>query len=145
MSLDPITALLDVGKMAISRIWPDPAKQAEEERKLIKLSQSGDLAKLNAEIQLLLGQMEINKVEAASGSLFKSCWRPFVGWVCGFGLAYASIVEPIMRFIAKLSGSTVVFPVIDTSITMQVLLGMLGLGVMRTREKEKMVNSDSLK
>tara|TARA_R110000782_G_scaffold269587_2_gene367981 strand:+ start:654 stop:1094 length:441 start_codon:yes stop_codon:yes gene_type:complete len=145
MSTDPITALLDIGKMATRRIWPDPVKQAEEERKLIELSQTGDLARLNAEVQLLLGQMEVNKIEASSGSLFIAGWRPFVGWVCGFGLAYASIIEPIMRFIAKLSGYTGAFPLIDTSITMQVLLGMLGLGLMRTREKEKGVHKDSIK
>lgn len=65
--------------------------------------------------------------------------------MCGFGLAYASIIEPLMRFIATLCGYTGDFPVIDTTITMQVLLGMLGLGVMRTKEKKDGTHKDSLK
>lgn len=145
MSLNPIDALLDVGKMAISRIWPDPIKQAEEERKLLEMSQKGDLAEMQGHIQLLLGQMEINKIEAASKSIFVAGWRPFTGWVCATALAYVAIAEPLMRFIAKMNGYDGDFPVIDTTLTMQVLIGMLGLGVMRTNEKQKGVHKDSLK
>tara|TARA_R110000772_G_scaffold39207_5_gene92288 strand:+ start:291 stop:719 length:429 start_codon:yes stop_codon:yes gene_type:complete len=140
MSFDPVSALFDLGKVAIEKIWPDPTKRAQEIRKLKELQQNGDLEELNAQVKLLTSQMDINKIEAASNNLFVAGWRPFVGWVCGFALAYAAILEPIMRFIASVSDYTGVFPVIDTSITMQVLLGMLGLGVMRTREKEKGVN-----
>jgi hypothetical protein len=145
MSFDPLTAALDVGKSLIEKIWPDPVKQSEENRKLEELHQKGNLATLNAEVQLLIGQININIVEAGHKSIFVAGWRPFVGWVCGFGLLYASVVEPIMRFIAKLSDYTGTFPVLDTTITMQVLLGMLGLGLMRTKEKEKGVHKDSLK
>ncbi len=145
MSLDPITALLDVGKMAINRIWPDPAKQAEEERRLIELSQKGDLAAMNAEVQLLLGQIEINKAEANHKSIFVAGWRPFVGWIGGLAFAYASILEPLMRFVATVSGYDGEFPIIDTNMTMQVLLGMLGLGLMRSYEKKNGVHKDSLK
>jgi len=139
MSLDPITALFDVGMSVIKRVWPDPAQQAEEERKLLELKQRGDLSALNAHVKLLTGQLEINKIEAASSSLFVSGWRPFVGWVCGMGLLYASILEPLLRFLLKTNGYTGIFPVIDTTITMQVLMGMLGLSVMRTHEKTKNV------
>ena len=145
MSIDPLTAALDVGKSLIEKIWPDPVKQSEEIRKLEELHQKGDLATLNAEVQLLIGQININIAEAGHKSIFVAGWRPFVGWVCGFGLLYASVVEPIMRFIAKLSDYTGTFPILDTTITMQVLLGMLGLGLMRTKEKEKGVHKDSLK
>ncbi len=145
MSLDPITALLDVGKMAINRIWPDPVKQAEEERRLIELSQKGDLAAMNAEVQLLLGQIEINKAEANHKSIFVAGWRPFVGWVGGLAFAYASILEPLMRFVATVNGYDGEFPIIDTNMTMQVLLGMLGLGLMRSYEKKNGVHKDSLK
>ena len=145
MSFDPLSALFDLGKVAIDKIWPDPIKRAEELRKLEEMKQRGDLAELNAQVQLLTGQLDINKIEAASSNVFVSGWRPFVGWVCGFGLAYAAIIEPLMRFIATMLEYTGTFPIIDTSITMQVLLGMLGLGAMRTREKEKGVHKDSLK
>jgi hypothetical protein len=88
-------------------------------------------------IALQMAQIQTNTEEAKSTNWFVAGWRPFVGWVCGFGLAYVSVIEPVMRFIAKMNGYTGGFPVIDTNLTMQVLLGMLGMGVLRTREKEK--------
>ena len=145
MSFDPLTAALDVGKSLIEKIWPDPVKQSEEIRKLQELHQKGDLAVLNAEVQLLLGQINVNATEASHKSIFVAGWRPFVGWVCGFGLLYASVIEPLMRLIATVNDYTGTFPVLDTTITMQVLLGMLGLGLMRTKEKEKGTHKDSLK
>jgi hypothetical protein len=145
MSLDPLTAALDVGRSLIEKIWPDPAKQSEELRKLEELHQKGDLAVLNAEVQLLLGQINVNAAEANHKSIFVAGWRPFVGWVCGLGLLYASVIEPLMRFIAKVNDYNGTFPVLDTTITMQVLLGILGLAGFRTREKEKGVHKDTLK
>jgi len=65
MSFDPLTAALDVGKSLIEKIWPDPVKQSQEIRKLQELHQRGDLAILNAEVQLLLGQINVNKAEAS--------------------------------------------------------------------------------
>ena len=144
MSIDPITALFEAGKMAIARIWPDPAKQAEEQRKLAELAQKGDLAVMSAEVNLLLAQIGVNAKEAEHKSIFIAGWRPFVGWVCGFSLAYVSIIEPIMRFVSRLCGYAGGFPVIDTTITMQVLLGMLGLVVARTKEKKDGTHKDSL-
>ena len=141
MSFDPLSAALELGTSVINKIWPDPVKQAEEQRKLQELFQKGDIAELNAHVKLLTGQIEVNKIEASSSNWFVAGWRPFVGWVCGFGLAYATILEPFMRFIAKLCDYTGTFPVIDTTLTMQILLGMLGLAGMRTREKEKGVTS----
>jgi hypothetical protein len=144
MALDPITALFEAGKMAIERIWPDPNKRAEEIRKLKELEQSGDLAQMQAQVTLLQGQLNINIKEAEHKSVFVAGWRPFVGWVGGFGLAYAGILEPLMRFIAKLCGYAGDFPVIDTTLTMQVLLGMLGLGAMRSFDKSKNTQTDKI-
>jgi len=144
MSLDPISALLNVGELAIKRIWPDPEKQAEEQRKLAEIAQTGELAQLNAHVTSLTGQLEINKMEAQHKSIFVAGWRPFCGWVGGFGLAYAAVIEPVMRFAASMFGYSGSFPVLDTAITMQVLFGMLGLGAYRTYEKQKGVQSDSL-
>lgn len=145
MSFDPLTAALDVGKSLIEKIWPDPVRQSEEIRKLQELHQKGDLAVLNAEVQLLLGQINVNAAEAKHKSIFVAGWRPFVGWVCGFGLLYASVIEPLMRFIATVNDYTGTFPILDTTITMQVLIGMLGLGVMRTKEKQDGTHKNSLK
>ena len=137
MSLDPITAALDLVKLGAEKLWPDANKRGEQLQKLEELKQAGRLAELNAELALLTGQMEVNKAEAASTSIFVSGWRPFVGWICGFALAYVAIIEPFARIIAKLSGYDGEFPVIDTTITLQVLVGMLGLATQRTHEKVK--------
>ena len=141
MSFDPLSAALNIGNSLIERIWPDPEMQSKEKLKLAELAQNGDLAGLNAKVQLLTGQIEVNKIEAASDNWFVAGWRPFVGWICGLGLGYATIIEPFARFVANMAGYTGSFPVIDTTLTMQVLLGMLGLAGMRTREKEKGVTS----
>ena len=144
MVIDPITAVLDVGKVLIERVWPNPLDQAREIRLLEELHQKGELAELSAKVEAMKGQLEINKTEASHKSVFVAGWRPFVGWVCGFGLLYATITEPIMRFVAAMLGYKGDFPIIDTTLTMQVLIGMLGLVASRTREKEKGVHKDTL-
>ena len=128
--MDPISALLNIGNTLITKLFPDPAQAAQAQLELLKLQQNGDLA-------TMVAQTDINKVEAASSSMFVAGWRPFVGWVGGFGLAYAAILEPILRLIATLNGYTGEFPVIDTTITMQILFGLLGLGAMRSYDKMK--------
>lgn len=143
MSLDPLTAIFELGKTAIEKIWPDPSKRAEELFKLEQLKQQGDLAKLQAEVSLMLGQIEINKVEAQHPSVFVAGARPAVMWIGAFGLAYAAVIEPIARFAARVVFDYVgEFPALDTTITMQVLFGILGLGAYRTYEKTKEVQTD---
>ena len=142
-SFDPLSALFDLGKTAIEKIWPDPSKRAEELFRLEKLKQDGNLAALQAEVSLMLGQIEINKVEAQHPSVFVAGARPAVMWIGAFGLAYAAVIEPIARFVARVvfeyAGE---FPALDTTITMQVLFGILGLGAYRTYEKTKEVQTD---
>ena len=141
--MNPLDALFELGKTAIEKIWPDPSKRAEELFKLEKLKQDGDLAKLQAEVSLMLGQIEINKVEAQHPSVFVAGARPAVMWIGAFGLAYAAVLEPIARFMARVVFEyTGDFPVLDTTITMQVLFGILGLGAYRTYEKTKEVQTD---
>lgn len=138
MTFDPLSALFDLGKTAIEKIWPDPSKRADELFRLEQLKQQGDLALMKAQVDLLLGQIEVNKIEAQSSSLFVSGWRPWAGWVGGVAFAYASIVEPIARFVAKVGyGYQGNFPEINTELTIQVLLGMLGLGLMRSFDKKQ--------
>ena len=145
MALDTAaTAIFELGKMVISRVWKDPSEQAKELRLLETLRQTGDLAKLDAHVKLMIGQMEINKIEAGSKSIFIAGWRPFVGWSCGFSLVYVSIVEPIARFIMLANDYTGEFPVIDTTLTIQVLLGMLGIAGMRSFDKSKGVETNKL-
>lgn len=138
MALDPVTAVLDIGGKLIDRLWPDPTQRDAAKLKLVELQQSGELAKLVAETDLAKGQLSINQEEAKNPRLFVSGWRPWVGWVCGAAFAYAAIIEPVARFVAAVAfGYKGAFPVIDTALTMQVLFGILGLGAMRMREKEK--------
>ena len=144
MSFNPLSALFDVGKLAIEKIWPDPTKRAQELRLLEELHQKGDLAQLQAKVTLLQGQMAINMEEAKHKSVFVAGWRPFVGWVGGFSLAYVSILEPFMRFVATMFGYDGEFPVIDTAQTIQVLMGMLGIGAMRSYDKGKGTQTDSI-
>ena len=87
--------------------------------------------------ELALSQIEVNKAEAASGSLFKGGWRPFIGWVCGVAFAYHFILQPILIFGTTAAGvSLPPLPEFDMSQMMPVLLGMLGLGGLRTYEKK---------
>ena len=92
--------------------------------------------------ELAKGQLEENKAEAASTSLFVSGWRPAVGWVCVLGMASNFVLIPMVNFILALAESTITVPLIDTSTMMPVLLGMLGLGAMRSAEKIKKVSRE---
>jgi hypothetical protein len=82
-----------------------------------------------------LAQLEVNKVEAAHKSLFVSGWRPAVGWSCCFALVYSTILAPIL-------GIWFTVPPVDSSLLTTVLMGMLGLGAMRSAEKVKGVQRD---
>jgi hypothetical protein len=92
--------------------------------------------------ELAKSQLEVNKTEAAHKSLFVAGWRPAVGWVCVLGMAGNFIVIPVSNFILALTSSETVIPLIETSEMMPVLLGMLGLGTMRTFEKTKKVQRE---
>ena len=84
-------------------------------------------------------QLEINKAEAEHPSMFVSGWRPAVGWVCVLGMAGNFIIIPFSNMALELTGSIVAIPMIDMETLLPVLLGMLGLGAMRTVEKVKNV------
>jgi hypothetical protein len=133
-----ISGLFSAAQSLIERFFPDPEKKAAVQLELLKMQQNGELAQLAAETDLAKLQVQVNLEEAKSTNWFIAAWRPFIGWTCGFGLAYVSIIEPLARFAAKVwFHYTGDFPVIDTTITMQVLLGMLGLAAARTVEKVK--------
>lgn len=88
--------------------------------------------------QLALAQIEVNKAEAASGSIFKGGWRPFIGWTCGVAFAYHFVLQPLLVFVVAVSGVTVpALPEFDMASLMTVLGGLLGLGGLRTFEKYK--------
>lgn len=126
-----IGPLIDAAKTIIDRVIPD--KAAAEKAKLELES-----AESQAMFQNALAQIGVNQEEAKSSNWFVAGWRPAVGWIGAFGLGYAAVLEPLIRFIAVVGfGYAGKFPIIDTSLTMQVLFGILGLGAYRTYEKVK--------
>ena len=87
--------------------------------------------------ELAKGQLEINKAEAASASVFKGGWRPFIGWTCGAAFAYHFVLQPFLLFAVAVFGLDIpALPAFDMSTLMTVLMGMLGLGGLRTYEKK---------
>lgn len=121
----------------LDKIIPDPQAAADAKLKALELAQKGDLAALDAELRLALGQLEVNKAEATT-DMFRGGWRPAVGWVCVVGLAYQFVLQPALPWLVALFGTQVPpLPAIDNETLMVLLTGMLGLGGLRTLERVK--------
>lgn len=121
MALDPLTAGADLAKTIIQTIWPDKSDQEKQQ--------------LAAALALVQGQMDVNKAEASNASVFVSGWRPFIGWVCGAGCAWNWLGLPIAKLALTACGHPIAISPADLSEMMPLLLGMLGLGGLRTVEK----------
>jgi len=89
-----------------------------------------------------MAQLEVNKVEASHQSIFVSGWRPFVGWCCGVALAYHFILAPILALIINIYSPGVTLPEFEFSQLSTILMGMLGLGGLRSWEKTKGVSRE---
>jgi len=113
----------------------------DKDQKAMLAHEISTMAERHAQ-DLAKGQLEVNKVEAASKSLFVAGWRPFIGWVCGLGFLSNFILIPMANFGLALAKMAIVIPMIDTSQMMPVLMGMLGLGAMRTVEKVQKVSRE---
>jgi hypothetical protein len=129
--------LFDIAGKVFDKIFPDPKQAAEAKLKMFELQQAGELKVLEAETALATGQMKINEIEAGSDSLFKSGWRPAVGWICVFGLFYQFVFLPFATFVLTLYEVKAVMPAMDLNTLMTLLFGLLGLGGYRTIEKLK--------
>ena len=129
MALDPITAISNLIKTGLEKWIPDANAREQAAAQIA--------AQVHAQT---MAQIEVNKVEAASSSLFVAGWRPFVGWSCGSAYAYTFVVQPFLLFILTAVGVHVdiaQLPVLDMGEMGVVLFGMLGLGAMRSYEKVK--------
>ncbi len=124
MALDPVTAALDIGSKVIDRLWPDPAQAAIAKLELLKLQQSGELA-----------QITVNTEEAKHASVFVSGWRPAIGWICGGACAWNWIGLPITKAVLLMWGKTIPLSPADLTDMLPILMGMLGLGGLRTIER----------
>ncbi len=124
--IGPVTGLLD-------KFIEDKDQKAALAHEIATMSQkyAQEIAK---------GQMAINEVEAASSSLMVSGWRPFIGWTCGLGMFGNFITIPFSNFVLALLELDIVIPLVPLETMMPVLMGMLGLGAMRTYEKKSGVS-----
>jgi hypothetical protein len=92
----------------------------------------------NHAAELAKGQIEINKAEAQHKSIFVAGWRPFIGWTCGVALCWHFVLQPVTLFVCSYIGLTIPeLPSFDMGSLMTILGGLLGLGTLRTYEKQK--------
>ena len=121
MDLTGVGAVADLASTVVNKIWPDKTEQEKQQ--------------LAAALAIVQGQLDANKVEAASSSVWTSGWRPGVGWICVAALAMQYVARPLISWIAAVSGHPLpVLPGIDDNLW-QLLVGLLGLGGLRTFEK----------
>lgn len=135
MAFDPVTSALEIGGKLIDKLIPDPQAKAQATLQLMQLKQSGELAQLTCDTELAKAQTEVNLAEAHSSSLFVAGGRPFVIWVCGAALANDLIARPFALFVASLLHVDARWPNLQMESLMPLLVGLLGLGAMRTYEK----------
>ena len=136
---DILGDLLDPIKDIVSEVVVDKDKKIEAQ---IKLKEIED--RINERLhEQVLAQVEVNKVEAGSGSVFVAGWRPFVGWVGGVGLAYSAIVQPLLNWGSRVWGYTGQLPALDDTTLITVLGGMLGVGIMRSYDRKQGTATDN--
>lgn len=155
MAIEPIAAIFELGKEALVRLFPDKTKRAEEMRKLEELRQKGDLAELNAHVQLMLKQAEINLADAKSTSFWQSGWRPSIGWVGAVSLALMYIPKAIvMTVIWTIQCASIIsgapdlsavtlpeFPDLGVTDIIGLLVSMLGVAKLRSDDKRHGVDT----
>jgi roadblock/LC7 domain-containing protein len=130
-------ALIPLLGTIIDKAVPDPQAAADAKLKALEMAQKGELAVLDADLRLALGQLEVNKAEATT-DMFRGGWRPAVGWTCVAGLAYNFVVQPLLPWtVAVFGGAVPPLPEIDNETLLVLLTGMLGLGGMRSWEKAR--------
>ena len=117
------------GLKVLDKFIPDPEAKAKAESELRESLLAWDAS-----------QNEVNKIEAGHANIFVSGWRPFVGWTCGVAFAYHYVVQPISLFFLAAFGMAITLPSFSMESLLTVLLGLLGLGGLRTYEKFKGVS-----
>ena len=136
-----LPALISIADKIFDRVIPDKAAAERAKTEFFAAAQS-------QEFSLMLEQIKVNTAEAASTNWFVAGWRPFIGWTCGFALAYTYVLLPFLQFFVYTWGTVDMvnklsrLPALDLGQLLPILIGMLGLGVMRTYEKTKDVAKD---
>jgi len=116
-----VGAVADFATTVVNKIWPDKSEQEKQQ--------------IAAAVMVVQGQLDINKAEAANPSVFVSGWRPAIGWCCGLGCAWNWVGLPVAKLVLELLGKPIALSPADLTEMMPLLLGMLGLGGLRTVEK----------
>lgn len=128
MSITGIGEVANFATNLVNKFWPDKT-QAEKDQLALQVQQMTIAANLTQ------GQIDVNKAEASNQSIFVAGWRPFIGWVCGAAFGWTFVIGPLLSFTLSAFKMSVALPQLDLSQLSPVLMGMLGLGVMRTVEK----------
>lgn len=126
----PVLSILEIGAKLLDKVIPDKDAREKAQAELIKASQDQDF-------QLSLAQIKVNEEEAKSDSLFKSGWRPSIGWTCSIAFILHFVAFPVINFIIVGLGYKEVVISFDMATLMTVLGGLLGIGGLRTYEKLK--------
>lgn len=130
-------SVFDLGRSILDKLFPDPTQRAQAELDLLRLQQEGAFKELDAALQRDLAQTNINAIEAGSSNLAIAGWRPAVGWVCVFGLAYQYLARPLLPWVLNASGHPVPeMPSLDQGL-MELVFLLLGMSGLRSFDKLK--------
>lgn len=137
----PLLTVIPAISALLDRIIPDQTEREKAKIELLKSERAADLEELRLALSTDQIQAEINKEEAKQSNIFIAGWRPFIGWVCGIAFCYHFVLQPVLAFIiANLNNGKVILPNFDMSELSTVLMGILGLGGLRTLEKIKNIS-----
>ena len=139
LSASPTNMVANIaGKLidTIASFFPNPEKRAEAAQAMAMAQLNGLFKEEEQQYALLLEQIKVNSIEASNPSLFVSGWRPAVGWVCVMGLSYSFFAQPLLAW-GSISLGINIPPVLELGNLITILMGMLGLGTLRTFEKVK--------
>ena len=136
-----ITPLKELAKVLIAKVWPDPEKQAEAQARLLELEQRGELAELNAQLQLQLAQIEVNKADA-QGNWWQRGWRPAIGWTCALSLFFyfvPYVIAATVLWVIQVWTTNTLVPRPDLGVAdiLGLTFSLLGMSGLRTFEKKK--------
>ena len=126
----PVLSILEIGAKLLDKVIPDKDAREKAQAELLKAANSQDF-------QLSLAQIRVNEEEAKSENIFKSGWRPAIGWICVFGLAYNFVIYNILLWFINIYQLNVTPPALLSDILMELVFALLGLGSLRTFEKIK--------
>jgi hypothetical protein len=126
----PVLSILEIGAKLLDKVIPDKDAREKAQAELLKAAQSQDF-------QLSLAQIKVNEEEAKSENIFKSGWRPAIGWICVFGLFYNFVLYNLLLWIVATFSIAITPPALMSDILMELVFAMLGLGSLRTFEKLK--------